>query len=254
MSKEEDYMPAAAQEAVAWFTDDHLSDKSTTTYDASVAERWSAKGWPVTPLYAAPVASAPVDLDALAVNRYRQVPDGLLAYKVVAGDGTRSLFSGTMNECNVVARKLTEAFLDGAHVASTVAALGIDLEQFREAVENLEWQNRGHANPDFPTGDPEKHAECLRLLALIDASPKGGSDACIWTDDGEGNWATACGEIFTLIEGVPAENKVHHCPYCGKNLQATSAEVGECRCRPGRYGCEPDCPSQQPASHGAEEN
>lgn len=61
---------------------------------------------------------------------------------------------------------------------------------------------------------------------LIDASPKGGSDACIWTDDGEGNWATACGEIFTLIEGVPAENKVHHCPYCGKNLQATSAEVG----------------------------
>ena len=58
---------------------------------------------------------------------------------------------------------------------STHAALGIDLEPFREAVENLEWQNRGHANPDFPTGDPEKHAECLRLLALIDASPKGGS-------------------------------------------------------------------------------
>ena len=63
MSKEEDYKPAAAQEAVAWFTDDHLSDKSATTYDASVAERWSAKGWPVTPLYAAPVAAAPgIDL------------------------------------------------------------------------------------------------------------------------------------------------------------------------------------------------
>lgn len=72
----------------------------------------------------APVAAAPVDAEELARNRYRPVPDGLIAYRVVAGDGTRSLFSGTKDACNIVARKLTEAFLDGAYVASTPAARG----------------------------------------------------------------------------------------------------------------------------------
>lgn len=36
---------------VAWFTDDHLTDKSATTWDSSVAERWRAKGWPVGELF-----------------------------------------------------------------------------------------------------------------------------------------------------------------------------------------------------------
>lgn len=52
---------AAAQEAVGWFTDDYLTDKSATTYDPLVAERWRNKGWPVTALYAAPVTAAPAD-------------------------------------------------------------------------------------------------------------------------------------------------------------------------------------------------
>jgi len=47
-----------AQEPVAWFTDDRESDKSATTYDKAVAERWKVKGWPVGKLYAAPVVSA----------------------------------------------------------------------------------------------------------------------------------------------------------------------------------------------------
>lgn len=62
-------------------------------------------------------------------------------------------------------------------------------------------------------------------LPLIDASPKGGIDACTWAGDGEGNWHTACGEIFTLMEGSPADNKMHHCPYCGKNLMTTGTDV-----------------------------
>lgn len=44
----------------------------------------------------------------------------------------------------------------------------IALEQFRPAVELMEWQERGHDNPDFPQGCATKHAEALRLLALID--------------------------------------------------------------------------------------
>ena len=32
---------------VAWHTEDHLTDKSATTYIREVADRWLAKGWPV---------------------------------------------------------------------------------------------------------------------------------------------------------------------------------------------------------------
>jgi hypothetical protein len=45
--------PPGAQ-AVAWHTDDHLTDKSATTYDPVIADRWRAKGWPVTPHYTHP--------------------------------------------------------------------------------------------------------------------------------------------------------------------------------------------------------
>lgn len=45
-------------EPIGWYTDDHLTDRSATTYDRTVAKRWRAKGWPVYPLYAAPPAQA----------------------------------------------------------------------------------------------------------------------------------------------------------------------------------------------------
>lgn len=42
---------SAAVEAVAWYTDDHLSDRSATTWDPETAARWEAKGWKVWMLY-----------------------------------------------------------------------------------------------------------------------------------------------------------------------------------------------------------
>ncbi|WP_063588456.1 hypothetical protein [Achromobacter ruhlandii] len=72
----------------------------------------------------AALASAPVAgeaqerIEQMAVNRYRPVPDSKFSYKVVAGDGSRSLYTGTKDSCLRVAAKLTEAFLDGAFVAS----------------------------------------------------------------------------------------------------------------------------------------
>ena len=45
-------------DVVGWYTEDHLDDKSATTYSWTVAERWVEKGWPVSPLYAAPVSEA----------------------------------------------------------------------------------------------------------------------------------------------------------------------------------------------------
>lgn len=42
---------SAAVEAVAWYTDDHLSDRSATTWDPETAARWEAKGWKVWMLH-----------------------------------------------------------------------------------------------------------------------------------------------------------------------------------------------------------
>jgi len=41
-------------EPVAWYTEDHLTDRSATTYSKDMVYRWECKGWPVTPLYLAP--------------------------------------------------------------------------------------------------------------------------------------------------------------------------------------------------------
>ena len=65
-------LTAAQQQgqAVAWHTDDHLSDRSATTYDPVVRDRWMAKGWPVVPLYAAP---QPMQQGGGEVYQYKDV-------------------------------------------------------------------------------------------------------------------------------------------------------------------------------------
>ena len=41
---------------------------------------------------------------------------------------------------------------------------------------------------------------------------------CKWTfDDDESNtWASGCGELWSFIDGGPAENRVKYCHWCGK--------------------------------------
>jgi len=61
----------SSHDPVAWFTDDHLTDKSATTWDRNVAERWQAKGWPVKALYtraASPQSGEPVKPEAKLVT------------------------------------------------------------------------------------------------------------------------------------------------------------------------------------------
>lgn len=42
---------------------------------------------------------------------------------------------------------------------------------------------------------------------------------CQWKDDGENNFETQCGEVFTLIHGTPAENNYNYCPHCGFKIR-----------------------------------
>ena len=43
-------------EPVAWHTEDHLTDRSATTYNKNMMHEWLYKGWSVTPLYTHPPA------------------------------------------------------------------------------------------------------------------------------------------------------------------------------------------------------
>ncbi len=38
---------------------------------------------------------------------------------------------------------------------------------------------------------------------------------CQLSEDSDGNWETACGEILIFTEAGPAENGYKYCPYCG---------------------------------------
>lgn len=42
---------AEQSEPVAWYTEDYKEDKSATTWDKSIADRWKEKGWPVNELF-----------------------------------------------------------------------------------------------------------------------------------------------------------------------------------------------------------
>ena len=47
------------------------------------------------------------------------------------------------------------------------------------------------------------------------------SKPCKWTEDEDGNWDAECGGKFVLIDGLPSENNMNYCPYCGKSLKET---------------------------------
>jgi len=49
-----DFGQLQEQEPVAWHTEDHLTDRSATTYRKDMVYSWECKGWPVTPLFTSP--------------------------------------------------------------------------------------------------------------------------------------------------------------------------------------------------------
>ena len=102
----------AAGEAVpiGWFTDDHLTDRSATTYDKTVADRWVAKGWPITPIYTTPPRH-PADEDAEQLSKSDK--DYILR--------TQNLLLGFMLDCNAIGAK--EAGVNLARSMKEKAAL-----------------------------------------------------------------------------------------------------------------------------------
>ena len=49
---------------------------------------------------------------------------------------------------------------------------------------------------------------------------------CVWSEEYEGPWESACGHAFNIIEGGPAENGMKFCCFCGAPINAISYDEG----------------------------
>ncbi|MDH2239112.1 hypothetical protein N5K27_22645 [Pigmentiphaga sp. GD03639] len=168
--------PAASAEPYAWMIDG--SNRTWFGKFSEIEARAEARrcGGTCTafPIFRGvqPAASAepvPVEIERLAINRYRPVPAGALAYKVVAGDGSRSLFSGTKDECQIVARKLTEAFLDGAHVAINAAPVADQAPQDERMETTSEHIARDIREGRFPQRSEPQRVQATEWGPMPDA-------------------------------------------------------------------------------------
>ena len=56
-------------------------------------------------------------------------------------------------------------------------------------------------------------------------------EQCVWKEDEDGVWDTECGNSFELVEGVPIQDEMNFCPYCGKALrEETFTNNVKCTC------------------------
>ena len=51
-------------------------------------------------------------------------------------------------------------------------------------------------------------------------------NGCAWEGDGDGVWETDCGQTFQITEGLPSENDMRYCCYCGKSLEEHPYQEG----------------------------
>ncbi len=141
--------PAAAQEAVAWQVGDDFYTSESLAIEG--IQQWGPSGSIAIPLYAAPVAAAPaVDVAILRALADRWATD-------------RSYTGSPVDDIRALIEKPT---------MSTPAAPGIDLAQFKDLIGFAAW-----SAINLPETDPRRDfiRQASELLALIDASPKGGS-------------------------------------------------------------------------------
>ena len=62
-----------------------------------------------------------------------------------------------------------------------------------------------------------------RTVRVKRLTPKLRRARCDWVEDIDSNWETECGELYTIIEGDPEENRMAYCCYCGGLLKWADA-------------------------------
>jgi DNA-directed RNA polymerase subunit RPC12/RpoP len=48
---------------------------------------------------------------------------------------------------------------------------------------------------------------------------------CLWKEDLDGPWETACGGAWEFIDDGPEENNCIYCPHCGKRIMVEKQEI-----------------------------
>jgi hypothetical protein len=64
------------------------------------------------------------------------------------------------------------------------------------------------------------------LEALVQACAASSVETeCLWSEDDDGLWQTACGREWQFIDDGPIENRLHFCIQCGKHVALSSSPV-----------------------------
>jgi len=66
-------------------------------------------------------------------------------------------------------------------------------------------------------------SEAEQVCEAWRASPH--SARCEWTQTEDGQWDTACGEVFEFVNGGPADNGAKFCQYCGLPVREVRAKA-----------------------------
>ena len=53
------------------------------------------------------------------------------------------------------------------------------------------------------------------------------TETCDWHER-EGYWITDCGHEFVINDGIPSENYMRYCCYCGKKIKQFEEEEQKC--------------------------
>lgn len=72
-----------------------------------------------------------------------------------------------------------------------------------------------------PHGNWMTVADHERALAEAERRLAQRAVPCEWKEDSEGQWETACGQLFYFNEGGVEENNFHFCHGCGHPVNAT---------------------------------
>lgn len=87
-------------------------------------------------------------MDDIANRRYvvKKSISGIYPYAVFAGDGEQQLYCGSLSECEVVARKLMGAFLDGGFIFAGI--LEGELTAAMQPLDSIRWWIAAYSNPE----------------------------------------------------------------------------------------------------------